>query len=112
MKKRRCKILIKATENEPNPSMVWYTMDRGSTPTPTTRSATEMFNKKRLKGVLKLLHGSLQTATQIRRFPGTVINIRIEDIAAVVKESVLGAVEFRHCKGPPNTILLIWADCM
>jgi len=63
-------------------------MERGSTARPTTRSAAEMFSKKRLNGERKVLNGSLTTATQIRRFPGTVINTRSEDTAEVTNESV------------------------
>ena len=41
----------------------------------------------------------------MRRFPGTVISISSEETADEKKESVGGAVEFRHSNGPPNTIL-------
>lgn len=88
MKNEICKDFVNGLYIIPNPSSVWCAMDKGSTARPTTRSAAEMFNKKRLKGDRNVLNGSLTTARQIRRFPGTVISIRREDMAEVMKESV------------------------
>lgn len=88
MKNERCKAFVNTSYFIPIPSSEWYVMDRGRTARPTTRSAAAMFSKKRLKGERNVLNGSLTTATQIRRFPGTVINIRSDDIAEVMKESV------------------------
>jgi len=73
------------------PSRKWSQTEMGSVTMPTIRSEMARLTTKKVNGDLRRLYGSLNTARQTKKFPGTVIMARNKDRDAVMNERAVGA---------------------